>query len=260
MKSKIKIQSTSQVYEIESDIELVTGQEILVESDQILESAIVLCNKNCPKQKEEIKNDGSGIKVLRILTEEDLDFRKELVEKAKEFIPEAKQKVLRHNLDMKIIDAEISLDEKKITFYFSAEGRIDFRALVADMVGSFHKIIRLQQVGPREAAKKFGGFGKCGREVCCKRFLDNPENITIQMANSQDISNTKSGKVLGCCGKLMCCLSFETDYYQEVRAKMPKIGTMLSTTEGEGKVVGHNILESKAILETKDGKKIEVLV
>jgi len=263
---KIKISSTGQTYFIKSDLELKPGQDIVVEIDQILEAAKVVCDKNTcskfenPRGAKDQSLEQPAIKFLRVLTEEDLAFKQELVEKASELLPEAKLKARHHELDMKIVGAELSLDEKKITFYFSADGRVDFRALVADMVGSFRKIIRLQQIGPRDEAKTFGGFGKCGRELCCSKFLDNPESVTAEMAVLQDLSNMKSGKAIGCCGKLMCCLSFETDFYQTTKAKMPKIGSKFSNAQGEGKVIGQNILEGKVTLETAEGKRIDVEV
>jgi len=254
----LKIPSTGQICKVESKLKLNPGQEVLVELESIIEPAIILCDKknlNANSESKEIR-----VKILRTITPEDLQFKEELAKKARKYLDESKAKVFRHGLEMKILEAELSFDEKKLTFYFSAEGRIDFRALVADMVGSFHKIIRLQQVGARDEAKLFGGFGKCGRELCCAKFLNNLESITLEMAEVQEIANTKPSKITGCCGKLMCCLSYEADLYNEIKSKMPKIGTEIKTFQGEGKVVGHNIFEGKVIIETKEGKKFEVIV
>jgi len=257
---KITIPSTGQTYELKTDLQLKPRQEVIVEVDQIIEPAIVLCDKVCPGKKEVESLVQGNIRIIRAFTPEDEAFRTELKQRALKYLTDAQEKSLRHGLEIKIIRAELSLDEKKLTFYFTAEGRVDFRSLVADMVGSFHKIIRLQQIGPRDEAKIYGGFGKCGRELCCASFLNNLESVTLEMANLQEMAGTKTNKITGCCGKLMCCLSYEADAYQKVKAKMPRIGSKFQSTQGEGKVVGHNILENKVILETADGKKIEVLI
>jgi len=200
---KIRVPSTGQIFEVETDLALKSGETVLAEIDGILEPAI-FCNGNCSKEVA-----SSDVRILKVLSQEDLDFKKELHKKAKTFIDEARSKAFRHGLDLKILDADFSFDEKKLTFFFSAEGRIDFRSLVADLVGTLNKIIRLQQVGPRDQAKLYGGFGKCGRELCCARFLSNLDNITLEMVENQEISGGKSPKFSGCCGKLMCCLAYE---------------------------------------------------
>ena len=254
---KLKIPSTGQIFIGEFEKELKIGQEVLVEIDSILEPARIIC-ENCPEKTE--GQEIPKIKILKTLSLEDLEFKKALHQKAQKYLSEARAKVFRHGLDMRILDAELSFDEKKLTIYFAAEGRIDFRALVSDMVGSFHKIIRLQQVGARDEAKFFGGFGKCGRELCCAKFLNNLESITLEMAEIQEVASIKPSKITGCCGKLMCCLSYEADSYKEIKSKMPKVGTQITTPQGKGKVIGHNVFEGKVMIETKEGKKLEVLI
>ncbi len=253
---KLKIPSTGQILEAESGLNLKPGQEILVELEGIVEQATIVCG-NCTKADGQTE---ISIKILRVLNEEDITIKKELALKAKAYLEEARAKVFRHGLQMKILDATLSFDEKKLTFYFSAEGRVDFRSLVSDMVGTFHKIIRLQQVGARDEAKLYGGYGKCGRELCCAKFLSNLESITLEMAEIQEVTNSKPSKITGCCGKLMCCLSYEADSYKKIKSKMPKLGTEIKTSQGEGKVIGHNVFEGKAIIETKEGKKLEVII
>lgn len=204
---KIKIPTTNQIYQIETNEPLLPGQEILVEAEQITEPAVVLCDKTCQKG---IVDVGSA-NFQRVLSDEDQGTKKNLKEKATGFLDEAMAKVHRHNLEMKILDADLSFDEKKITFYFSAENRIDFRSLVGDMVGSFRKIIRLQQIGPRDETRLFGGFGRCGQELCCHRFQNNTEKISADLAALQEIGGNKLSKMTGCCGRLMCCLSYEVE-------------------------------------------------
>ena len=205
--NQIRVYSTNQTYQIQTETKLAPGQEILVEAEQILEPAIVTCDK-CPKKANEIFPEA---KFIRVVSTEDLQMKKSLKEKAKHYVDEAQTKTMRHGLNMKIVDANLSFDEKKLTLYFSAEGRVDFRALVADMVGSFRKIIRLQQIGPREETKLAGGYGRCGQELCCHRYIKDLEGISSEMATLQETSGGKFSKMTGCCGRLMCCLSYEKD-------------------------------------------------
>ena len=131
--------------------------------------------------------------------------------------------------------------------------------LASEMVRSLGKLIRLQQVGARDEARFFGGIGKCGRELCCAKFLNNFESITLEMAQVQELATAGSAKLSGCCGKLMCCLAFEAQNYGKIKKKMPKIGTEYGSPQGSGKVIAHNVLEGKIVLEN-NGKKIEVLI
>jgi cell fate regulator YaaT (PSP1 superfamily) len=217
---KIRVPSTGQVFEVETDLKLKPKELVLAEIDGILEPAI-FCNGTC--RKDSISS--GQVRILKVLQSEDLDFKKNLHKKAKAYINEARLKVFRHGLDLKILDADFSFDEKKLTFYFSAEQRVDFRSLVADMVGSFNKIIRLQQVGPRDQAKFYGGFGKCGQELCCARFLSNLESVTLEMVENQEITGGKSPKFAGYCGKLMCCLAFENNQKKEIKKEVSKADT-----------------------------------
>ncbi|MBM2820406.1 MAG: signal peptidase-like protein, no function established [Candidatus Berkelbacteria bacterium] len=230
----VKLATTGKIFAYKTDLKLNFGDLVLIEIEQIIEEGTIV------KKGEGLTNieEGQGT-ILRIFSTEDRAKRTQLKKTARSLIEETQRKVNRHSLSMKILDADISFDEKKLTFYFSADGRVDFRSLVSDLVKSYNKLIRLQQVGSRDEAKYFGGIGKCGRELCCTKFLTNLES---------------------CCGKLMCCLAYEADTYNDLKKKMPKIGSQFNSSSGAGVVVGHNILESKVLLETKDGKKIEVLI
>lgn len=210
---KIRIPSTNQIYTIDTEEKLKPHQEVLVEAEQIIEPAIVFCDKI---RKQEMAGVTQA-NFKRILMEEDREKKKQLKDKAQDFLQEAKAKATRHGLDIKILDADLSFDEKKLTFYFSADNRVDFRSLVADMVGTFRKIIRLQQIGPRDEARLYGGFGRCGRELCCHRFLANTEKVNSDLAVIQEIGGGKLQKMTGCCGRLMCCLSYETEDMKEIK-------------------------------------------
>lgn len=213
----IRLDSTGKIYTYESNLKVKANDSVLVENDQIIEKAEVIEKPTTLSSAEE----GTG-KILRIINAEDCQFCEALKNQAGEFIAEAQKKVFRHGLTMKILDADLSFDQKKLTFYFSAKGRVDFRGLVLDMAKSFNKLIRLQQVSGRSEAKYFGGIGKCGRELCCRAFFNSPEMITLEMAEAQEMSTLGTSKISGCCGKLMCCLAFEKENYPSSQSKILK--------------------------------------
>jgi cell fate regulator YaaT (PSP1 superfamily) len=252
-KINVRFPTTGKICFYQSSLDLKPNDEVIVETDSILEAGSVVKDVGSPFPAEE----GTGV-ILRKLTAEDKATRDRLKLAARKFLSEAREKTLRHGLDIKILDAELSFDQKKLTFYFSADGRVDFRSLVSDMAKSFNKLIRLQQVGSRDEAKYFGGIGKCGRELCCSKFLNNLESITLEMAQAQELSTAGSSKLSGSCGKLMCCLSYEVSSYEELKKKMPPIGSLYKSPKVNGKVVGHSLLEGKISVEGSDGKKVEV--
>ena len=215
---QIKVLTTGQTYKINTEQELIPGQEILVEAEQVFEPALVLCSK-CPKRQ--IENLPETL-FVRVMTPEDQATKKQLKEKAQIMVSDAQTKVLRHMLDMKIIDADISFDEKKVTFYFASEQRVDFRALVSDMVGSFRKIIRLQQIGPREETRLIGGIGRCGQELCCHRFIKDLDSVSQEMSVIGEKGGSKLQKMTGCCGRLMCCLSYEEQEFKKITKEVKK--------------------------------------
>jgi cell fate regulator YaaT (PSP1 superfamily) len=251
----IRFPTTGKICFYESSLDVKPNDEVLVETDNILEAGVITRKPISSFPVEE----GTGA-VLRVLSAEDKAERQNLKKAAHGFIDQAREKTLRHGLDIKILDAELSFDQKKLTFYFSADGRVDFRSLVSDMAKSFNKLIRLQQVGSRDEAKYFGGIGKCGRELCCSKFLNNLESITLEMAQTQELSTAGTAKLSGCCGKLMCCLSYEASNYEELKKKMPKIGSEYKSSQVVGVVIGHSILEGKIIVGTPEGKKVEVIL
>jgi len=208
MKIYLRFPTTGKIYLYQSALDLKTHEVVLIDAEQIVEEAIVIEKPKAPAEIEE----GTG-QILRILTTEDKERRRELKKNARGLINEAQKKADRHGLKMKVLEADLSFDEKKLTFYFSAQARVDFRGLVTDLVKSYNKLIRLQQVGSRDEARFYGGIGKCGRELCCAKFLNNLESITLEMAEIQELATAGSAKLSGCCGKLMCCLAFEAKNY-----------------------------------------------
>lgn len=228
----IRFISTGKIYsydphdENDKSLKVKPNQSVLVETDSIVEEGITIEKPTLSEMEE-----GTG-KILRLVTAEDRQWLCKLKHSAREYIKEAQEKVMRHGLNMKILDAGLSFDQKKLTFYFSASGRVDFRGLVLDMAKTFGKFIRLQQVGVRDEAKYFGGIGKCGRELCCTKFLNNIETITLEMAQVQELTTAGAGKLSGCCGKLMCCLSFEVENYPSRRAEADPKKDYIERREG----------------------------
>ncbi|MBK3496941.1 stage 0 sporulation family protein [Viridibacillus sp. YIM B01967] len=167
----------------------------------------------------------------------------------------ATAKIVDHELEMKLVDVEYTFDRNKIIFYFTAEGRVDFRELVKDLAAIFRTRIELRQIGVRDEAKMLGGIGPCGRMLCCSTFLGDFEPVSIKMAKDQNLSLNPS-KISGLCGRLMCCLKYENDEYEEAREQMPDVGAMIATPDGTGKVVGMNILERVLQVELSEQQRI----
>ena len=176
-------------------------------------------------------------------------------EKREESMKIAAEKIAARGLEMKLIDCEYAFDGSKIIFYFSAEGRVDFRELVRDLASAFHARIELRQVGIRDETKILGGIAPCGRACCCSSYLPDFKKVSIKMAKTQGLSLNPT-KISGLCGRLMCCLEYENNHYSETFKKMPKIGSEVTTPDGKGTVVTNNMLKMlvKVKIEGKDGE------
>ncbi len=186
--------------------------------------------------------------VIRIATRGDIRHNEDNKRKEKEAMKICLEKIKEHKLKMKLIDVEYKFDNTKILFYFTADGRIDFRELVKDLAAIFKVRIELRQIGVRDEIKRMGGNGVCGRELCCCSFLGNFEAVSIKMAKEQNISLNPS-KISGNCGRLMCCLKYEQNVYEEKLERLPKIGAIVETDDGVGEVVGIEVL--KEIIKVK---------
>ncbi len=180
-------------------------------------------------------------KVVRKATKEDDIHHEKNNEKEKEAFEICLQKIEKHNLEMKLIEVEYTFDNNKLLFYFSAEGRVDFRELVKDLAAVFKTRIELRQIGIRDEAKMMGGLGVCGRPFCCKTFLNDFSQVSIKMAKEQNLS-LNSTKISGTCGRLMCCLRYESEVYEEELRRTPKIDSIVDTPDGEGVVCEINPL------------------
>lgn len=260
-KIAIKIKSTGQIIEIDTG-KLTFKQDdlLLVETPQCKEVAVVVSSDRLKDEHQEnYELQSSDVEIIRKLTEKDLELHDKYKKIAQELIPECQKKIEYHKLPMELLDAELSFDEKKLTFYFTADGRVDFRSLVSDLASTFKKLIRLQQVGARDEARFLGGCGRCGQVVCCRRFLKGDlDSTTLDMAQIQGLAAMGSARVTGSCGKLMCCLSYELDAYKEAAKNLPKIGDKIKTEKGEGVVISQNIMQKKVQAELDDGTRLEV--
>jgi len=183
-------------------------------------------------------------KILRIATEEDLKTAEMNAEKEKQALEICQDKANEHELDMKVVDVEYTFDGTKIIFYFTADGRVDFRELVKELAGIFRVRIELRQIGVRDEAKMLGGLGICGRPFCCSTYLDEFHPVSIKMAKEQNLSLSPT-KISGTCGRLMCCLKYEQEAYSHLLKSTPRAGSLVLTPDGEGTVIEVNLLRQK---------------
>ncbi|SFX40421.1 Cell fate regulator YaaT, PSP1 superfamily (controls sporulation, competence, biofilm development) [Thermoactinomyces sp. DSM 45891] len=195
--------------------------------------------------------------VIRIATSDDTRQMMENEQAAMEALKTCKEKVLFHSLVMKLVDAEYTFDRNKIIFYFTADGRVDFRELVRDLAAAFRTRIELRQIGVRDEAKMLGGLGPCGRVLCCSSFLGDFEPVSIKMAKDQNLSLNPT-KISGLCGRLMCCLKYENDHYEGNAVVLPDLGELVHTPEGEGEVVLLDLMERRVQVQLAgSGKMVE---
>lgn len=191
-------------------------------------------------------------KVIRIATEGDKKHAEANIKKEEEAFEICLKKIDEHKLGMKLIDVEYTFDNNKVLFYFTADGRVDFRELVKDLASIFRTRIELRQIGVRDESKMMGGIGVCGRVLCCNSYLGDFQPVSIKMAKEQGLSLNPT-KISGACGRLMCCLKYEQEAYEEILKRVPKVGAIVSTPEGQGVVIGVTLL--KEMLKVKLDKE-----
>lgn len=231
-------------------IELNKGDKVIVETALGDEYGEIII-KNKEVKEESINNPLK--KVIRIATDKDTKSYNEYKKKEPDALKKCQEKIEKHGLDMKLVDAEYKFDGSKLIFYFTADGRIDFRDLVKDLAAIFKTRIELRQIGVRDEIRRMGGNGPCGRELCCCSFLGNFETVSIKMAKEQNISLNPS-KISGCCGRLMCCLKYEQNVYEDKLSRLPKIGAIVKTEEGIGEVCGIETLKEIIRVKLNDGE------
>lgn len=238
----VRFKKAGKIYYFDPDnIDVGLHDFVIVETARGIEFGHVVIG---PKKVAEEEIVSPLKKVLRVATAKDFEIHRINIEKAKKAMTICQEKVEEHGLGMKIIDVEYTFDNNKIIFYFTADGRVDFRELVKDLAAIFRTRIELRQIGVRDEAKMIGGLGPCGKPCCCAQFLGEFEPVSIKMAKEQSLSLNPS-KISGLCGRLMCCLKFEQEAYEEILEKMPEVGTMAITPVGRG-----TIIETYTLLET----------
>ena len=225
------------------------GDLVIVETANGIEFAeVVVANKEMPEEK--LVNPLKSI--IRKANYKDIKHNEENKKKEKEAFKKAEELIKQHNLNMNLTEVEYTFDNSKLLFYFTADGRIDFRDLVKDLAAIYKTRIELRQIGVRDQVRKIGGNGICGRELCCCTFLDNFDSVSIKMAKEQNIALTPS-KISGNCGRLMCCLKYEQEVYEEKLSRLPKVGAIVKVEdEGEGIVDSIEILKEKIRVKFKD--------
>lgn len=223
------------------DFELSTGDAVIVETARGVELGVAAIGLKAVGDDEVV----APLKpVLRKATEEDVERHRKNIEREKEAIVICKEKIAAHGLDMKLVDVEFTFDMNKVIFYFTADGRVDFRNLVKDLASVFRTRIELRQIGVRDEAKMKSGIGPCGRTLCCSSFLTDFTSVSIKMAKEQSLSLNPS-KISGICGRLMCCLKYEQDTYEDIRKRLPRYGSIVNTPMGRGEVINNNTIKEQ---------------
>ena len=236
----VKFKTAGKIYYFDPEgLEVQLGDSVIVETARGMEFGMVAMEITEVDESEVV----TPLKrIIRIADEKDHLQHEENLKKKKRAMDLCQEKIDKHGLVMKLIDVEYTFDNSKIVFYFTADGRVDFRELVKDLAGVFKMRIELRQIGVRDEAKMLGGIGSCGRDLCCHSWLSDFQPVSIKMAKVQNLSLNPS-KISGICGRLMCCLKYENDIYMEFRKGMPDIGEKVRTPDGFGKVVDTNLLE-----------------
>ena len=245
----VRFKNAGKIYYFDPvDFEIEEDMDVVVETARGLEYGTIVVGK---KEIDEESLVSPLKPIIRIATEEDTKIYKENKEKAKETFELCLEKIKEHNLTMYLIDCEYTFDRNKLIFYFTAEGRIDFRELVKDLAAIFKTRIELRQIGVRDEAKSIGGLGPCGRSLCCSSWLGDFQPVSIKMAKDQSLSLNPT-KISGICGRLFCCLKYEHDVYVEAIEKVPPVGAIVKVDSNKGKVIETNPLPEQVKVEFND--------
>ncbi len=251
----VKFQQNGKIYYYDADgFDPHNGDYLIVETSKGFDLGEVILGK---QQMDENLIKSPLKKIIRVANEQDLQRAADNRKKEKEAYDICLKKITEHKLDMKLVSVECSFDNSKILFYFTANDRVDFRALVRDLAGVFKTRIELRQIGVRDEAKMLGGLGPCGRPICCGSFLNDFQPVSIKMAKEQNLSLNPT-KISGVCGRLMCCLKYEQDHYEKTRKMMPKIGKEAITPDGAGTVTELNILKETVKVRITRGDESEI--
>lgn len=233
-----------------------TGQYVIVETVRGTEAGRVVI---AAKKVAESDLSDPLKPVLRLANEDELRMMLSFKSKEKDALVQCARHVAQHNLPMKLVEAEYTFDGSRLTFYFTADERVDFRALVRDLAATFRTRIELRQIGARDQAKLQGGVGPCGKTLCCSSWITDFGVVSIKMAKEQDLPLNPS-KISGVCGRLLCCLAYENDNYVQAKQAMPQVGAILDTTSGPGRVISINVPKESVEVMLESGVTIQVPV
>ena len=253
----VRFRSAGKVYYFDpAGLDIKLHQNVIVETARGVEYGFVILP---PTEMPDSKVTQPLKAAIRIATEEDDEREKVNKEKEKDAYKVCLEKIRKHNLPMKLISAEYTFDNNKLLFYFTADGRVDFRELVKDLAAVFHTRIELRQIGVRDETKIRGGIGICGRELCCHTFLADFAPVSVKMAKEQNLSLNPT-KISGVCGRLMCCLKNEEETYEELNSTLPRVGDVVETEDGlTGEVSSLSVLRQRVkVLVTVDGDEKEL--
>lgn len=249
----VKLRNSFQIYYVNTNGLFVKRNALcIVETEHGVDMGRVFkCPTHLKRKNSEVKG-----RLLRKVTTEDLGTLPEIEAIEKKAFAVCREKAREKKLDMKLVSVKCLFDRTKIIFYFVAENRIDFRELVRDLATVFRTRIEMRQIGVRDEARIIGGFGPCGKELCCVNLKEEFDPVSIKMAKEQNLSLNPT-KISGACGRLMCCLQYEYDTYRELKKDMPKLGKKVEIPEGRGKVIRQNVMERSVTVLMEDGREIE---
>ena len=252
---RVRFKRASKLYDFDPNgLELHTGTKVITETARGVELG------ECVSGVMEVPDERvvSPLKpIIRIATEQDLMIQRRNENSEKEAFDIAVEKIAEHKLEMKLVDVEYAFDHSKIIFYFTANGRVDFRMLVKNLAGIFKTRIELRQIGVRDEAKMLGGIGPCGRPICCRTYLGDFTPVSIKMAKEQNLSLNPT-KISGLCDRLMCCLKYEQDHYEATRKRMPRVGREIITPDGPGTINAINVLSETVRVRIAVGDAFEL--
>ncbi|MBU2546969.1 MAG: stage 0 sporulation family protein [Proteobacteria bacterium] len=250
----IRFREGGKIYTFDTGgLDLKVGNQVLVETEQGPGLGTVVTpakdlGQECPRALKSVS---------RLANEDDLWQHEKNVARERFAFEHCQERIAARSMEMKLVDTEVLFDGSKIIFYYTADGRVDFRALVKDLVSKFRTRIEMRQIGVRHEAKMVGGLGCCGREVCCATFLNEFAPVSVKMAKEQNLS-LNPAKISGLCGRLMCCLNFEYRLYNERKRGLPKMGKRIETEQGPGKVIRQNVMERVSTVLLVDGQEIDI--
>ncbi len=253
----IKFKKQGKAYTFEcGELSLNINDRVMVETENGLTIAVVATPVRVVREDQLPANLKS---IVRIAKPHDLKTDEENRKTQQEAFAFCTERIATRNLEMKLVSVDYLFDRSKLTFYFTADSRVDFRELVKDLVQRFKTRIELRQIGVRQEAKICGGLAICGRELCCSTFLQNLDAVSVKMAKEQNMLLNPE-KISGLCGRLMCCLGYEYEVYRDLKRNMPKLGKMTDTPIGRGKVVRQNILKGLFTVHMEDGREVELSI